>query len=195
MATISDGRDFVKKVEKEYLYSPWRLDYILGDKATDCIFCSKPSADNDQKQLIVHRSEHCYVILNLYPYNNGHVMVIPYQHVSSLSGLENIVLVDLFATVRLTESILYNVYKCEGLNIGINQGKAAGAGIDEHIHVHLVPRWLGDANFMSTINNTRVIPEAFSAAWEKLAFAFAKATGEMRTKSPDYISDLTETGV
>lgn len=159
-------------MNKKYLYSPWRLDYILSDKTDSCIFCCIPEASDDAKNLIPFRSRHCFVMLNLYPYNNGHVMVVPYKHVSSLSQLSKAVLNDLFATVQLTESVLNKVYKCEGMNIGINIGKAAGAGIDGHVHVHLVPRWNGDCNFMTVVGGKRVIPEAFEVAYKKINKAF-----------------------
>jgi len=160
-------------MKKKYLYAPWRLDYILSKKAEDCIFCCHPSAEDDAKHLIIYRSEHCYVIINMYPYNNGHVMVVPFAHISSLSELSQAALNDVFGAVQLTESVLTQTYKCEGLNIGINIGKAAGAGIEEHIHVHLVPRWLGDGNFMTVIGGERVIPEAFDDVFLKLQAAFA----------------------
>lgn len=160
--------------EESYLYSPWRLDYILSEKQDKCIFCHKPAADEDEKHLIVHRSKFCYVILNLYPYNNGHVMVIPFIHTHNLSELPREVLHNLFDTVQLTESILAKVYYCEGINIGINIGKAAGAGVDGHVHVHLVPRWQGDCNFMSVIGGKRVIPEDFNQAYKKLKSEFDK---------------------
>lgn len=159
-------------MDKKYLYSPWRLDYILSEKCVGCIFCCKPDAQDDEKHLIVYRSSHCYIILNLYPYNNGHIMVVPFEHTSTLSGLSQAALNDVFSTVQLAESVLYDVYHCEGVNIGMNIGKAAGAGIDEHIHVHLVPRWQGDGNFMSVVGGERVIPEAFEAAFTKLKSAF-----------------------
>jgi len=161
-------------MEKNYLYSPWRLDYILSEKCDGCIFCCKPDAKDDAKNLIVFRSRHCYVILNIFPYNNGHVMVVPYKHVSTLSKLPKPALNDLFATVQMTESVLEKVYKCEGMNIGINIGKAAGAGVDEHVHVHLVPRWNGDCNFMTVVGGKRVIPEAFESAYKKIKAAFGK---------------------
>lgn len=161
-------------MDKKYLYSPWRLDYILSKKAEDCIFCCKPAAHDDEKNLIVYHSKHCFVIMNLYPYNNGHVMVVPYSHVPTLSKLPKTVLNDVFQTVQLTESVLSKVYQCEGINIGINIGKAAGAGVDEHIHVHLVPRWQGDCNFMSVVGGKRVIPEAFERAYTKLKAEFDK---------------------
>jgi ATP adenylyltransferase len=165
-------------MDKQYLYSPWRINYILGEKDRGCIFCLKPVSDDDGKHLIVHRSQHCYVILNLYPYNNGHVMVVPYLHVRRLSQLPKEVLMDLFSTVQRTETILDKVYHCEGMNIGINTGKAAGAGIDEHLHIHLVPRWVGDVNFMTVIGGERVIPEGFDAAYAKLKAAFAAVQSE-----------------
>jgi ATP adenylyltransferase len=161
-------------MNKKYLYSPWRLDYILSEKCDGCMFCCKPEAKDDTKHLIVHRSKYCYVIVNLFPYNNGHVMVVPYKHVPTLSELPRTVLNDLFATVQLAESVLCETYRCEGMNIGINIGKAGGAGVDDHIHVHLVPRWNGDCNFMTTVGGERVIPEAFDAAWKKLKTGFTK---------------------
>ena len=159
-------------MNNKYLYSPWRLDYILSGKCEGCIFCCKPEAGDDEKHLIVHRSRHCYVILNLYPYNNGHIMVVPYEHSGNLSGLSEVAMSDVFHTVSLAEQVLTEVYKCEGINIGINIGKAAGAGVDEHIHVHLVPRWFGDCNFMTVVGGERVIPEAFESTWKKLSSAF-----------------------
>jgi ATP adenylyltransferase len=159
-------------MNKKYLYSPWRLDYILSGKCDGCLFCCKPGAEEDRKNLIVYRSRHCYVIINLFPYNNGHIMVVPLKHAPNLSELPKAVLNDLFATVQLAESVLYDVYKCEGMNIGMNIGKAGGAGVDGHLHVHLVPRWNGDCNFMTTIGGERVIPESFDSAWKKLKSAF-----------------------
>jgi ATP adenylyltransferase len=161
-------------MKRKYLYSPWRLDYILSDKCEGCIFCCKPGTQEDRKNLIVYRSRHCYVIVNLFPYNNGHVMVVPYKHVPTLSELPKTVLNNLFCTVQLTESVLYETYVCEGMNIGVNIGKAGGAGVDGHIHVHLVPRWNGDCNFMTTVGGERVIPEDFDSAWKKLKTAFEK---------------------
>jgi ATP adenylyltransferase len=161
-------------MEKKYLYSPWRLDYILSKKEQDCIFCLKPAAGDDEKHLIVYRSKYCFVILNLYPYNNGHVMVVPFEHVPDISSLSDATLADIFKTVQLTESVMKNVYHNEGLNVGINIGKAAGAGVDEHIHVHIVPRWLGDCNFMSVVGGKRVIPEDFGHAYQMLKAEFDK---------------------
>ncbi len=161
----------------KYLYSPWRIDYILSEKEKGCIFCLKPNQDDDAKNGILFRGKLCFVILNLYPYNNGHIMVVPYKHVSSLYELSPEEINDLFSTVRIAEKVLRNCYRCEGMNIGINEGNAAGAGIAEHIHVHLVPRWVGDVNFMTVVGGKRVIPEAFEVTYRKLKEQFDKFEG------------------
>ena len=163
-----------KDDKPQYLYSPWRLDYILGEKATDCVMCRYQALGSDEENLIVHRSKHCYVMLNRYPYNNGHVMVVPYAHKSFLDELELDAWLDMSQIIRETERILKEVYRCDGLNIGLNLGSAAGAGIAEHLHVHLVPRWTGDSNFMSVVSGERVIPESFESAFSKLKPQFAK---------------------
>lgn len=141
------------------LYSPWRIDYILSEKDNNCVFCF--SAADDEKHFVVYRSTNCYVILNHYPYNNGHIMVIPNRHVSNLNSLTEEENSELFSVVRLAEKVLYNAYNPEGINIGINEGKAGGAGIESHLHVHLLPRWFGDSNFMTTIGGTRVVPDSY----------------------------------
>jgi len=156
----------------DILYSPWRLQYILSNKDNECIFCLKPADNNDKKHLILYRSKSSFVIMNLFPYNNGHLMVVPYKHVPSLNGLDQTEIADLFTTVQLTEKVLTKVYSPDGINIGMNLGKAAGAGIDEHLHVHIVPRWSGDVNFMSALSGTRVIPESFDSAYLKLKEQF-----------------------
>ena len=159
----------------DILYSPWRLQYILSNKDKECIFCVKPSEDNDEKHLILYRSEFSFVIMNIFPYNNGHLMVVPNKHVPNLNGLNKEEINDLFETVQLCENMITKVYSPEGMNIGLNLGKAAGAGIDEHLHVHIVPRWSGDVNFMSAIGGTRVIPESFEQAYSKLKEQFDNA--------------------
>ena len=162
----------------DILYSPWRLQYILSNKDEECIFCVKPSEDNDKKHLILFRSNFCFVIMNIFPYNNGHLMVVPSKHVSNLNGLNKEEINDLFETVQLCEDIITKVYSPDGMNIGMNLGKAAGAGIDEHLHVHIVPRWNGDVNFMSAIGGTRIIPESFEQAFSKLKEQFDNAKTE-----------------
>lgn len=160
------------------LYSPWRLHYVLSKKSEECIFCIKPKAENDKKHLILYRSKHSFVIMNTFPYNNGHLMVVPNRHLAALSALNKEELSDLFELVQLTEKILNIVYSPDGINIGINLGRAAGAGIDQHLHVHLVPRWNGDVNFLSSLSGTRVIPESFERAYRRLKEEFDKAEEE-----------------
>ena len=156
----------------DILYSPWRLQYILSNKDKECIFCVKPSENSDEKHLILHRSEYCFVIMNIFPYNNGHLMVVPNRHVPNLNELDKKEIDDQFETVQLCEKVITKVYNPDGINIGMNLGKAAGAGIDEHLHVHIVPRWNGDVNFMTAISGTRVIPESFEQAYSKLKEQF-----------------------
>ena len=154
------------------LYSPWRIKYILSEKEKKCIFCLKPSKKDDEKNLILFRSDSSFVIMNTFPYNNGHLMVVTNNHVSLLNDLNDIQLNDLFKIVRSCEKVLKKVYNPDGINIGLNLGKAAGAGIDEHLHVHIVPRWIGDVNFMTSISGTRVIPESFEKTYKLLKEQF-----------------------
>ncbi|MBT3169506.1 MAG: HIT domain-containing protein [Candidatus Cloacimonetes bacterium] len=158
------------------LYSPWRLQYILSEKEKKCIFCIKPQENNDKKHLILHRAKHCFVIMNVFPYNNGHIMVVPNRHISRLNDLKMEELNELFATVQLSEKVLGKVYHCDGFNVGINLGKAGGAGIEEHLHIHIVPRWHGDVNFMTTIGGTRIIPENFEKSFTQLKKQFDNET-------------------
>ena len=164
----------------DVLYSPWRLEYILSSKPDQCVFCierNPADADYDQRHLVLYRGEHCFVIMNMYPYNNGHLLVAPYRHVRDLADLSEMETCDLFLTVRLAEKMLREVYSPDGVNIGMNLGKAAGAGIESHLHAHIVPRWEGDHNFMTTTGGVRVIPEPFERAWTLLKEQFDKATG------------------
>lgn len=157
-----------KDEKRQYLYSPWRLDYILGEKPGDCVMCRYRQVGSDKENLILSRGNSCYVMLNRYPYNNGHLMIIPFEHKSNLADLNPDTWTEMSELIRSTETILKQAYHCDGLNIGLNLGCAAGAGIAEHLHVHLVPRWNGDSNFMSVVSGERVIPESFESAWERL---------------------------
>lgn len=163
----------------DVLYSPWRLKYILSQKDEECIFCIRPSVQNDEKHLILHRSKHSFVIMNLFPYNNGHLMAVPFRHVSRLADLSKDELSDLFEIVQLCEKVMHQTYSPDGLNIGLNLGRAAGAGIEAHLHVHIVPRWNGDVNFMTVIGATRVIPESFDRAFKQLKEQFDKASKQL----------------
>lgn len=151
------------------------MDYILSEKPEDCILCRCMQQGTHQDNLIVHSGEKMYIMLNRYPYNNGHIMLVPTRHVSTLCDLDAVELTEISSMMQVSESVLKDVYRCDGINVGINLGRAAGAGIDSHLHVHMVPRWAGDSNFMSVVSGERVIPEAFELAWDTLSQAFSKA--------------------
>ena len=153
----------------EHLWAPWRIEYILSEKDTECIFCKKPGQDKDRENLILYRAGKNVVMLNKYPYNPGHLMVAPYKHVAKLDALENEELLEHIQLVSRCVEMLKEVMSPEGFNIGINLGKVAGAGIEEHIHTHVVPRWNGDTNFMPVMSDTRTISEALDATYERLS--------------------------
>ncbi len=150
------------------LWAPWRIDYIRGEKPLGCILCDKPQAQCDQENLILFRAEHSFVMMNLYPYNNGHLMVSPYQHADTLEGLSNAVLSDLMQMMKASLAALRSAFNPEGANVGLNLGKAGGAGIDDHLHFHVVPRWEGDTNFMTVVGENRVIPEDIQETYRLL---------------------------
>ena len=156
------------------LWAPWRLSYVTAAQvpATDCIFCDAcASRDVD---LVVLRGRVCYVILNLYPYNNGHLMVVPNRHLAALEALTPDEQIELMQLARLAEMALNEAYRPQGINVGINLGKAAGAGIENHLHIHLVPRWSGDTNFMTAVGQTRVLPEDLAATVARLRPIFER---------------------
>jgi ATP adenylyltransferase len=148
------------------------MEYILSSKEPGCIFCDKPQQSNDRENLIAHRGEHCFVIMNKYPYNNGHLMIVPYRHeaqVENLTAKEN---GEMMALLQAAVRALKQIMSPHGFNIGMNAGKTAGAGIDAHLHFHLVPRWEGDTNFMPITGNTKVVSEGLWETWEKLRAVF-----------------------
>jgi ATP adenylyltransferase len=158
------------------LWSPWRYQYISqADKAAGCIFCDKAAENRDAENYIVHRGLKNFVLLNLYPYTSGHLMVAPYEHVALLEAAAEETLVEMILLTRTAEKHLRRIYSAEGLNLGMNIGKCAGAGVAGHIHMHVLPRWTGDANFLSTVGETRVLPEDLSTTYQKLRQAFARA--------------------
>lgn len=159
----------------DYLWSPWRYQYIAKSAVPGCIFCLAPAANNDQEMLIVHRGVHNYVILNRYPYTSGHAMVVPYDHISLLTALPADTLTELIQLTQLTQRHLQALYRPAGMNLGMNQGECAGAGVAGHLHMHLVPRWVGDANFMTITGETRVLPEDLSLTYTRLAEAFQRS--------------------
>ena len=155
------------------IWAPWRLPYVKdARKDTDCIFCTKPAEGNDEETFIVHRSARCYVILNTFPYTNGHLMVAPFRHVGRLQDLDGETLAEIMRLAARATAILDDAYGPEGYNIGFNQGRIAGAGFDSHIHMHVVPRWAGDTNYMPVIADTRVMPQSLEQSYEMLRGAF-----------------------
>jgi ATP adenylyltransferase len=156
----------------EILWAPWRMEYILQLKQQGCIFCDKPKETRDRENLILHRGQKCFVIMNYYPYNNGHLMVVPYQHQAELERLDEKTRVEMMELVTRSAAILKKSYRAQGINIGMNLGRIAGAGIDEHLHFHIVPRWEGDTNFMPVTGHTKVSAQGLYEAWETLAPCF-----------------------
>ena len=155
------------------LWSPWRLPYVTASgKSPGCVFCDAP--EGEQAALIVFRGCTCYVILNLYPYNNGHLMVVPNRHIASLAAATREELSELIELTRRAEVALGEAYNPHGLNMGINLGKPAGAGVLDHVHMHVVPRWNGDTNFMTVVGDTRVLPEELAQSADKLKPIFQK---------------------
>jgi ATP adenylyltransferase len=162
-------------VAEQRLWAPWRLEYIKGPKPDDCIFCSKPTLGDDRAAHIIHRGEHCFVMLNAYPYNSGHVMISPYAHVPSIEELDEPALLELMTLSNESLAALRRAYEPEGFNLGINQGKVAGAGFDDHIHLHIVPRWGADTSFMPVMGDTRVLPQALDDSYVTLTEAWSAA--------------------
>ncbi|HTR27539.1 MAG TPA: HIT domain-containing protein [Terriglobales bacterium] len=159
----------------DYLWTPWRYAYVSGaGSATACIFCELPKK-TDEEARIVHRGTHCYIILNTYPYTNGHVMVVPYAHLDELRMLPTEAANEMMALTQRMEGVLRSLYHPDGLNLGMNIGKAAGAGVAGHIHMHVLPRWVADANFASVVGETRVLPEALEVTWSRIR----KALGDL----------------
>ena len=154
----------------DYLWSPWRYRYVAqADPSAGCIFCTKPAENRDAENFILYRARNNYVLLNIYPYTTGHLMIAPYQHVARLVDTTDDTVTEMMLLARRAEANLRTVYRPEGLNIGMNIGASAGAGITGHIHMHVLPRWVADANFMTTVGETRVLPEELPVTYEKLS--------------------------
>jgi ATP adenylyltransferase len=160
----------------DYLWTPWRYAYITtadtSDDGTACIFCSLLRSGDDEKALIVHRAKHNFVILNAFPYTSGHSMIVPYEHVDQLQKLSQAAAVEMMELAQHLETAFQDLYHPEGVNVGMNMGKAAGAGIAGHIHMHALPRWVADANFMTVIGETRVLPESLTTTYQRLKTKF-----------------------
>ncbi|MFG6374416.1 MAG: HIT domain-containing protein [Desulfovibrio sp.] len=155
------------------LWTPWRISYILGPKPDECVFCIPAKTDEDAERLVLYRGRHCFAIMNKYPYNNGHIMVCPYRHVMKLEDLTAQESGELMDLLKASAKILEEHFHCEGINVGLNQGQAAGAGIREHLHFHLVPRWNGDSSFLAVFDETRTIPQCLEETWAALVPHYA----------------------
>jgi ATP adenylyltransferase len=163
----------------ERLWSPWRLAYVTANREDEgCVFCAALGDRDDSRSLVVHRGVTAFVLLNLYPYNNGHLMVVPNRHIANLASATVEELNEMMQLTRLAELALTETYEPHGLNMGINLGRPAGAGILDHLHLHVVPRWNGDTNFMTAVGETRVLPEDLQQAASRLRPAFARLAGE-----------------
>ena len=152
----------------EHLWAPWRIEYIQRAPESDCILCQKPRENNDEANFVLYRGRHNFIILNAFPYNPGHLMVAPYRHIADLQDLGDEEAKELFDVIKTGLELLKKAMKPMGFNIGLNLGRIAGAGIAEHIHIHIVPRWQGDTNFMPVLSDTRVLSEALNSTYEKL---------------------------
>ena len=155
----------------DYIWTPWRYQYmaqVTSGKQPECIFCDAVARNNDAETLIVHRGAKAFVILNRYPYTSGHVMIVPYTHVAELQLCEAAALTEMMQLAQRVEATFRNVYKPDGMNFGMNLGRAAGAGVAGHLHLHGLPRWYGDSNFMSVTAETRVQPEELQTTYERL---------------------------
>jgi ATP adenylyltransferase len=148
------------------------MEYILGEKEKGCIFCTRFKSTEDQRNLILFRGEHNFVIMNKYPYNNGHLMVVPNRHTCDFENLEDFERLEMTTLIARSISVLKSAIHPDGFNVGLNLGKVAGAGIDDHLHFHVVPRWSADTNFMPIIADTKVISETVSETWERLRDKF-----------------------
>jgi ATP adenylyltransferase len=159
------------------LWAPWRMKYIKGidKKEEGCIFCTKPKESDDRKNMILLRGRHSFIIMNAFPYSNGHLLVIPFLHTAELDDLAEPVSAELWRFIVLGKNALKNAYKPDGFNIGMNLGRPAGAGIDQHLHFHIVPRWNGDTNFMPVLDETRVISEGLGDTYDFLLPYFRSA--------------------
>lgn len=157
----------------DYLWTPWRYAYVsTADKATGCVFCGRMQRTDDREALIVHRGVHNFIVLNKFPYTSGHVMVVPYEHVDELRKLPSDAAQEMMSLSQKLEDVLRMEYHPDGINLGMNIGKAAGAGVAGHIHMHVLPRWMADANFVTVVGETRILPETLDLTWERLHKAF-----------------------
>lgn len=166
----------------DIMWATWRMPYIASgaeprETEPACPFCELPAQRDDARTYILHRGERVFVIMNLYPYNNGHLMTVPYAHVPSLLDLDDATLGEMLSTTRRAQAVVERAMRPQGFNLGMNQGRAAGAGIADHVHMHLVPRWIGDTNFMPAVGNVRVMPQHLGETYALLRAGFDAGAG------------------
>jgi len=161
----------------DYLWTPWRYAYVTAaEKISGCIFCDLSKEGDDAKVRIVYRSQNCYIVLNTYPYTPGHVMIVPFAHLDELQKLPAAAANEMMELAQRMERVLRVLYSPDGINMGLNIGKAAGAGVAGHIHMHVLPRWVADSNFVSVIGETRILPESLEMTYERIKGALATQT-------------------
>lgn len=165
----------------KYLWAPWRMEYILGEKKRGCFFCKKLKEKKNRKNLILYQGKYVFVVMNKYPYNNGHLMIVPKRHYLDLEQLDNKELKELFDLLRTSIKVLKACFHPHGFNIGINIGKVGGAG-EDHLHLHIVPRWAGDTNFMPVIGETKIVPEYLEKTYQRLHSAFTDLLRKKRVQ-------------
>lgn len=162
---------------RDIMWSPWRMAYVAGNDAPEgrprgCVFCELPAGDDDEAAYILYRGRRAFVIMNLYPYNNGHLMVIPYAHVDTLTALDEPTVSEMMVLTQRAQTVIQERMHPQGFNLGMNQGRAGGAGIAEHVHLHVVPRWVGDTNFMPVVGDLRVMPQHLDETYALLRPGF-----------------------
>jgi len=167
------------------LWAPWRLEYIQGEKPDGCFLCAAAAGGDDEAALVVHRGLRSFVVLNRFPYNAGHVMVVPRAHRARIADLEDAAALEVLRLVDRTLEVMDRVLHAEGYNVGLNLGRAAGAGVEDHVHVHVVPRWAGDTNFMPVLGDVKVMPEYLRTTWQRLAQGFAALPAPRILSAPE----------
>ena len=159
----------------DFLWSPWRAGYVAGTQAPGCVFCTlaqDADPESDEKRFILYRGEHTFVVLNLYPYTTGHVLIAPYEHIALVADAPKSITDEMMDLAKLAQSALLSEYRPEGFNLGMNLGRSAGAGVADHFHLHVLPRWNGDTNFTTTVGETRVLPEGLADTFRRLKPCF-----------------------
>lgn len=168
-----------------HLWAPWRMEYVVGSKPTHCVFCTKAEQADDDRSHILYRARHCYVVVNAYPYNSGHLMVVPYRHISHIGDLNRDELAEMFLLAQGCARVFTETMHAQGINMGMNIGQAAGAGIEDHLHLHLVPRWSGDTNYITTVAGVRVVPQDPDETYQALMPVLRKVLNTITSAEPE----------